>query len=137
MARNLFVTMDASRLGRHLRLLAYPRLRELPSAQWPEILGQARAAAFDLTERVAIVAGIALTTYLLQSLGDDTEGLLAHYLTQFVLALPLLSILVGPLLLRRTRRGLDLEMARRYGGDRCTSTARTPNRSQAQSEHGQ
>jgi hypothetical protein len=118
------------------QLLAYPRLREIPRTDWPAALRRARAIDLDLTERLGIVAGIGFTTYALGSVGADAESVLAHTLLQFACAVPLLGLLVGPLLLRRTRRGLDLEATHRNGGDRCTDTTFSPARKPSESGRG-
>ncbi len=136
MSRHPLITDFAALTRRAWLLIAYPRLREVPAGEWPAVLERARAVALDLTERLAILVGIGFTTYLLQSIRTDPQHLFAHYLLQFALALPLIAILVGPFLVRRTRRGLDLEVTRRYGGDQCTSTALIPARKQAGSERG-
>lgn len=64
-----------------------------------------------------MVAGVAFVAYLL---GFDAEQALAlspplRYLIQFVAALPLLVLVVGPVYLRRARRGLDAVIAARHG----------------------
>ena len=105
------------KIGRLLRLLAYPQLRGLPPAQWAGILGRARDTPFDTIERVGIVAGVAFVTFALRSGAGEPGSLFTLFLGQFVLALPLLVVFVGPFLLRRTRRGLDLVLAQHNGGD--------------------
>lgn len=105
-----------ARIGRLLRLIAYPRLRDLPPDQWEGILNRARNTEFDAIEWAGIVAGVAFAAFALRSGAGEPESLFTRYLGQFVLALPLLVVLVGPFFLRRTRRGLDLELARRNGG---------------------
>jgi hypothetical protein len=105
------------KIGRRLRLLAYPQLRDLPPDQWEGVLTQARETAFDAVEWAGILAGIAFAAFALRSGAGESGSLLTLYLGQFVLALPLLVVLVGPFFLRRTRRGLDLELAQRNGGD--------------------
>jgi len=118
------------------RLLAYPQLREMPHAEWAAALRRARAVELDLIERLGIVAGIGFTTYALQSVGADADGMFSRTLLQFACAVPLLGLLVGPLLLRRTRRGLDLETTHRNGGDPCTSTTFAPARKPSGSGRG-
>jgi len=104
------------KVGRLFRLLAYPRLRDLPPDQWESVLNRARDTEFDAIEWAGIVAGVAFTAFALRPGAGEPESLFTLYLGQFVLALPLLIALVGPFLLRRTRRGLDLELAQRNGG---------------------
>ena len=110
------------KIGRLLRLLAYPQLRELPPDQWDGVLNRARNTEFDAIEWAGIVAGVAFAAFALRSGAGEPESLFTLYLGQFVLALPLLSVLVGPFFLRRTRRGLDLELAQRNGGNSWNRT---------------
>lgn len=100
----------------------YPRLRELPPEAWESVLGKARNTEFETVEWVGVVAGVAFVAWLL---GIEPSVLatvppLIVYLLQFVFALPLLAVVVGPLYLRRTRRGLDRELAL---GETCTANA--------------
>lgn len=108
--------------ARRLRLLAYPRLRELPPERWDSALVRARDTAFDAIEWAGMAFGIAVVTYALRPGAGDAEPFFALYLMQFFMALPLLAVFVGPFLLRRTRRGLDLQLARHNGGDQWSST---------------
>lgn len=107
--------------GRKLRaitlLLAYPALRQLPKMEWDDALAQAREINFDIMEWMGFAAGVACATYLLRFEADQTAALTlpARYLIQFLAAVPLLALLVGPFYLRRTRRGLDQEIERRRG----------------------
>ena len=107
---------DSVAVGRRLRLLAYPQLRAVPPNQWELVLARARDTPFDLIEWAGILAGVVFTAFVLRVSAGDPGALLLFYLGQYVLALPLLIILVGPFYLRRTRRGLDLELAQRNGG---------------------
>ena len=103
-------------ISRRLKLFAYPQLRALPPNQWEVILTRACNTPFDLIEWVGILAGVVFAAFVLRAGTGEPEALFPFYLGQFVLALPLLIILVGPFYLRRTRRGLDLELAQRNGG---------------------
>ena len=107
---------DSVTIGRRLRLLAYPQLRALPPNQWEVVLTRARDTPFDSIEWAGILAGVVFTAFALRSGTGEPGALVVSYLAQFVLALPLLIVLVGPFYLRRTRRGLDLELAQRNGG---------------------
>jgi hypothetical protein len=104
------------KIGRLVRLIAYPQLRHVPPEQWESMLRRARETEFDTVEWAGTVAGVAFAAFALRAGGGEPDFLFTHLLGQFVLALPLLTILVGPFLLRRTRRGLDLELAQRNGG---------------------
>jgi hypothetical protein len=117
MARTRSTNIAGATAGRLLLLLAYPRLRELPDDRWNEVLEQARNTAFDAIEWAGIAAGLAFTAYALRPMGGELDSIIGRYLGQFLLALPLLAVMVGPFLLRRTRRGLDIEIAQRNGGE--------------------
>ena len=119
MARERLAAIEGIALGRVVHRMVYPELRNIAPALWPEALRQARAAELDVAERVGVVASIAIATYLLQWVDDGSWSVLSHYLAQFILALPLLAVLVSPWLLRRTRRVLRTEAARLYGGESC------------------
>ena len=104
---------DTLRQG--LQTIALPRLAELPPGEREKAAEQARQAEFDATERIGIVAGVVLTAYLLRFDPAQVQAmsLPLRYLVQFIAALPLLALLVGPFMLRRTRRGLDQVIAAR------------------------
>ena len=114
------------KIGRRLRLLAYPQLRDLPADQWEGVLSRARDTAFDAIEWAGILAGIAFAAFALRSGAGEPGSLFTLYLGQFLLALPLLVVLTGPFFLRRTRRGLDVELAQRNGGDSWNRTYERP-----------
>ncbi len=78
------------------------------------MLAKARATDFDTVEWIGVVGGVALVAWLLdiETSALATQSPLIVYLFQFVLAFPLLAAIVGPIYLRRTRRGLDRELAR-------------------------
>lgn len=102
-------------LWRSLATAALPRLAELPPAERDDAAARARDIDFDNWERVGIVAGVTVAAYLLRFDPPAAGGiaLLLRYVLQFLAALPLLALLVGPFYLRRTRRGLDQIIARR------------------------
>ncbi len=90
-------------------LWAYPALRKLPYAEWDEVLKQAKKTEFDMIERIWTLAGLAAVTYLLRLEPDQAADLSLPmlYLSQFVVAVPLVILIVGPAYLRCLRRGLD------------------------------
>jgi hypothetical protein len=98
-------------------LFAYPALRQLPRPEWDDALTQAREVSFDTVEWTGIVAGVAFATYLLRFDADQVAAvsLPVRYFFQFLAAAPLLALIIGPLYLRRTRRGLDQAIERRRG----------------------
>lgn len=94
---------------------AMPHLVKLPPADWPQAVQQARETDFDAVERIGVLAAIALTTYLLRFDVNETElSLPIRFVAQFVAAVPLLVLLVGPFYLRCLRRGLDHFIERRH-----------------------
>ena len=117
--RERMAPMEGVAFNRVMHRLVYPELRDIAPALWPDALRRARALNLDVAERLGILASIAIVTYILQWVDNESWGILTHYLAQFVLALPLLAVLVAPWLLRRTRRGLRNEAARLYGGHSC------------------
>jgi len=108
--------MGGKDLRRIALLWAYPALRQLPRSDWDEALEHAREMSFDTTEWMGIVVGVAFATYLLRFDADQATALIlpVRYFIQFLAAVPLLALIVGPFYLRRTRRGLDEEIERRH-----------------------
>ncbi len=104
------------RFRRHVLALLYPPLRLLPAQEWDEALRKARSAEFDTLEWTGIVCGAGLVAWLLQLGWPPSTGTaaLAVFALQFLLALVLLALIVGPLYLRRTRRGLGAEVRHRH-----------------------
>ena len=100
-------------IANRLRLIVYPQLRKISAADQDEVLRIARRTELDLLERIGILSGVVGTTAVLQSVGADWNALPVRLLAQFALAMPLLLCVVGPFLLRRTRRGLDIECGKR------------------------
>jgi len=98
-------------------LCAYPALGKLPHAEWDQALKQARETSFDMIEWIGVLAGIAFVTYLLRVDADHAAALAlpVRYFAEFLAAVPLLVLVVGPFYLRRTRRGLDQAIERRRG----------------------
>ena len=114
--RTKSITEDDKSLKRMAFLWAYPVLRKLPPSEWDEVLKQAKKVEFDMIERIRILAGIALVTYLLRFDASQVVALSlpVRYLAQFLAAVPLLILIVGPVYLRCMRRGLDHEIERRH-----------------------
>lgn len=90
-----------------------PRIIELPPKDWDSAAKQARNIEFDWIETVWLIGGVAFVTYLLRFDAEQATSisLPLRYLAQFVAAVPLLLIIVGPAYLRRARRGLDTAIA--------------------------
>jgi hypothetical protein len=85
----------------------FPRLRDWPVRQWPEMLAKARSIEFDRFEQIGTLAGVLLVTALLQPATSTETSVLVAYLLQLLVALPLLLLILGPFFLRRIRRGLE------------------------------
>lgn len=117
MAGNIPPNKHTSKIDRMATMWLYPRLRELPPEAWESMLAKARETPFMTAEWVGIIGGVSLVTLLLgvePSVSTVQPPVIVHLL-RFVLALPLLAAVVGPLYVRRTRRGLDRELALRAG----------------------
>jgi hypothetical protein len=98
-----------------LRYLLYPQLASFDPSERDEALRLARRAPFDVVELVGLAFGIILTVSLTRY-GAGEWALLERalaFLANFLLAVPLLALLVGPFLVRRVRRALASELARR------------------------
>lgn len=128
--------MIAADCSRRWRLFVYPRLREIPVAEHDESLHAARRTALDMLERIGVLAALAGTAALLHAVGANGSSLPANFVVQFALALPVLCVLAGPFLLRRTRRGLDIALSQRSGSRRAhPSEARADRRAGARAFH--
>jgi hypothetical protein len=94
--------------------ILYPRLRELPPGERQRALERAREEAFDTLEIIGIALGMALVAWILSQPGVGTppRPLPLFFIAHFVAAIPLLAAIVGPILLRRTRRGIEREIRR-------------------------
>jgi hypothetical protein len=88
------------------------------------MLRRARRADFDFAERIGMIASVAFSAYLLEPIGGGGS---MDYVIQYLLAVPLLALLIAPWLVRRTRRGLAIETARLHGGDEWNATQPMPN----------
>jgi hypothetical protein len=125
MHRSRTATARIERIEHRWLRLMYPDLARVPSSHRARVLRAARATELDTSERIGIAGAVGVTAYLLQSTTDAAHGVFAVSLTQFVLAWPLLSILVAPWLVRRTRRGLQHE-AQRFDGDESCPESQAP-----------
>lgn len=115
MASSNTLQLFGKALKRSALTWALPHLVKLPHAEWDEALQQARETDFDALERIAVLAAIAFTTYLLRFDVNETElSLPIRAVSQFVAAVPLLILLAGPFYLRCLRRGLDRFIERRH-----------------------
>ncbi len=114
MTRGLATRTGTAPIEQRLMLWLYPRLRALPPGERPLVLEKARDTEFTTGEWVGIAGGLCFVAWLLDA---DFTAWAAHsrllaLLLQFLLALPLLALVVGPFFLNRTRRGIERELAR-------------------------
>lgn len=123
MADSVSSQQAPSKHARRVLLWLYPRLRELPPEAWDNMLGKARDTEFDVAEWVGIVGAMCLVAWFLDKPAFAIEPRLVAHIVQFSLALPLLAVVVGPLYLRRNRRGLDRELANRVSYARGEMTS--------------
>ena len=123
MIENISSQRQPSRFAQLTTVWLYPRLREVPPASWESMLSKARDTDFEMREWIGVIGGLALVAWLVEakvSVFTTQAGFIAHLL-QFVLALPVMAVLIGPIYLRKTRRGLDRELAK----SASTGNART------------
>ena len=92
-----------------------PELRRFPAVEQDGALKAARETALDLAELIGMAAGLlvvtALTKYALPDAAPSTRFGVA--LLDFVVAIPLLAVCLGPFHVRRLRRGLREQLQRR------------------------
>jgi hypothetical protein len=104
-----------NRIAEVLENLAYPELRPYGRAERDRLLEKAGETQLDLIEWLGMLAGLVITAsvtrYAIPQM--DVSDRLAFALVNFVIAVPLLAITVGPFLVRRKRRGLHAELGRR------------------------
>ena len=85
-----------------------PELRQFPAAEQDGALSAARHTALDFVELLGMAAGLvtvtAITRYALADASLSTR--FGATLLNFVVALPLLALALGPFHIRRLRRGL-------------------------------
>lgn len=92
-----------------------PELREFPSAEQEAALRCARDTALDSVELLGIAFALLLVTALTRY-GLPEPGVASRFaaaMLNFVVALPLLALALGPLHRRRLRRGLREQLQRR------------------------
>jgi len=100
--------------------LLYPQLRSFSEKDRQHALRKAKSTPFDVIELLGMALGLvlvtALTRYQTSSLNDVER--VAAILLNFAVAVPLLVLFVGPFLVRRVRRGLETELAKRRGPEK-------------------
>lgn len=97
-----------------LSALVYPEVRPFSKAERQTLLERAKQTPFDFIELVGMAAGLALVTAVTRfPSGIGPSNSLFGAALNFVIAIPLLAIVLGPFLIRRTRRGLRVELDKR------------------------
>jgi hypothetical protein len=93
---------------RGLEDLLLPELRQVAPHQRQPAMKRAGEEPFDFIEWVGILLGVVLTAWITRYGASDlgTGTRLALVAANFLPALPMLNLLVGPFLIRRRRRGL-------------------------------
>ena len=95
--------------------LLYPELRPYERADRVRLLKKASEMQLDMLEWIGILVGLAvvagITRYSAAGLGFAER--VATAAANLLIALPLLVLIVGPFLVRRTRRGLRSQLRRR------------------------
>lgn len=91
-----------------LELALYPELQGLAARERASARAQAAQEPLDYLEWGGILIGIVVATGLTRysSDGMGASERLAALMLNFVIAVPILAAIVGPFLVRRTRRGL-------------------------------
>ena len=92
--------------------LLLPELQEFPTGEQDTALRDARATPLDVLELTSMAAGLmavtALTRYALPI--DTTATRFGYAVWNFVVAVPLLVVALGPFHIRRLRRGLRRQL---------------------------
>ena len=92
--------------------LWYPELRSFSEDERHLALARAKEARFDSIELVGMAIGLVIVTTFTSyaAEGLSVAARIAKGLANFVIAIPLLGLTLGPFLWRRTRRGLRIEL---------------------------
>jgi hypothetical protein len=92
-----------------------PELRQFPSAERDGALRAARDTALEIVELFGMAAGLVLVTALTRYSFPDTSvfSRSTAALRNFALAIPLLTVALGPFHIRRLRRGLRDQLRQR------------------------
>jgi hypothetical protein len=94
-----------------------PELKRFPPAERNQVLKTARQTPLEALELAAMAAGLVAVTALtkLAISAPDMASRLEGALLNFAVALPMLVAVLGPVHLRRVRRGLKDQLTRREG----------------------
>ena len=90
------------------RTVVFPELKRFSVQERAEVLRAAKEENLDLIELVGIVASVGIVTWLVGEfgIGASAGSRLVAVVASFIVAIPLLAVIAGPFLIRRTRRGL-------------------------------
>ncbi len=88
--------------------LVYPELRAYSRSDRARLLKKASETPLDLIEWAGILFGLVIVASVTRygMSGIELGSRLAFALVNFLIAVPLLAVTVGPFLLRRQKRGL-------------------------------
>lgn len=92
-----------------------PELRQFPESEREQALQRARETSLDVIELVGMAMGLVVVTALTKYGVADASmaSRFALALVNFAVAIPLLVALLGPLHMRRLRRGLRNQLQHR------------------------
>ena len=96
----------------HFWLWVLPELRRFPAQEQGHALRKASQTELDIFELLGVGLGLVLVTAATQYVLPDRAGStrLAAGLFNFILALPLMAVVVAPFHVRRLRRGLRKQL---------------------------
>jgi uncharacterized membrane protein YbhN (UPF0104 family) len=103
------------RTMRPLSLLLFPDLQAFGEAERAAAMRSARSTPLDFVELAGIALALVLTTAITRyGVGAvDLADRIVLAAANFIVAVPLLALFAGPFLVRRVRRGLREQLARR------------------------
>jgi hypothetical protein len=98
-----------------LWLVLLPELNRFPRVEQDSALRAARDTALETIELLGMAAGLVLVTALTRYTLPDASALsrFAAAVLNFAIAVPLLTLILGPFHLRRLRRGLRQQLRQR------------------------
>ena len=100
--------MSIERLRELIENLLYPELVTYGRRDRARLLQEASKEPFDFLEWVGILAGLVfVVSFTRYGVADSVSLIGSQLLANFLVAVPLLVVTVGPFLVRRTRRGLQ------------------------------
>ena len=93
---------------RDIEYLLYPELKKVAPHHRERALKQAKEEPFDFIEWAGMMLGLVLAVSITRysAAGFGVLERIAAALANFAVAVPLIVVMLGPFLVRRTRRGL-------------------------------